>query len=204
MGEATVKTLASRLSSGLRQYGVAISLCLFALILYLVWQYHASIGWSYIWVMFIGGAVGAIELLGRYLYAPLRAISTTSGWIYILVNVGAAAAAYYMIGPNGFDIFPASKAAAATEAASLSDLKSILLAGFGALAFMRSSLFKFRVGDNEIGIGPAAILDTLLMVADRGVDRQEAIWRAGGHRCAGPGSETPPRASIFSRPIVWR
>jgi hypothetical protein len=43
---------------------------------------------------------------------------------------------------------------------------------------MRSSVFKVRVGDSDIGIGPAAILDTLLLVADRGVDRQEAVSRA--------------------------
>jgi hypothetical protein len=33
-------------------------------------------------------------------------------------------------------------------------------------------------GDSDIGIGPAAILDTLLLVADRGVDRGEAVARA--------------------------
>lgn len=43
---------------------------------------------------------------------------------------------------------------------------------------MRSSVFKVRVGDSDIGIGPAAILDTLLLVADRGVDRREAVARA--------------------------
>jgi hypothetical protein len=57
-------------------------------------------------------------------------------------------------------------------------LNQVLTAGFGSLVFMRSSLFKVRVGDSDIGIGPAAILDTLLLVADRGVDRREAVARA--------------------------
>ena len=58
------------------------------------------------------------------------------------------------------------------------DLIKVLTAGFGSLVFMRSSVFKVRVGDSDIGIGPAAILDTLLLVADRGVDRREAVARA--------------------------
>jgi hypothetical protein len=130
---------------------------------------------AYLSVIVIGGFVGAVELLGRYLYAPVRAILTPSGVLYIVVNMAAAAAAFYMIGSHGFDVFKADEADAAQD---LNQLKAVLLAGFGALAFMRSSIFKIRIGDSAIGIGPAAILDTLLVVADRGVDRQEAILRA--------------------------
>ena len=35
-----------------------------------------------------------------------------------------------------------------------------------------------RVGDQEVGIGPAVFVDTLLRVADRGVDRERARERA--------------------------
>lgn len=116
----------------------------------------------------LGGAVGAVEILGRYRHAPLRAVLTGSGICYVLINVAASCAAYYLL--CVFEIFPGI-----TDA---DQVKRVLTAGFGSLVFMRSSLFKVRVGDADVGIGPAAILDTFLLVADRGVDRREAVARA--------------------------
>lgn len=116
----------------------------------------------------IGGLVGCVELLGRYRYAPLRAAFTVSGGAYIAINLMAAWAAFYMI--DAFQVLQNTTVA--------KDLTHILLAGFGSLVFMRSSFFKVRVGDADIGIGPSVVLDTLLLVADRGVDRREAVERA--------------------------
>jgi hypothetical protein len=121
-------------------------------------------------VMTIGGGVGWVEILGRYRYAPVRATLTASAGAYVLVNIAAAAVAYYLI-----PFFVDALAVANTPKLVI---QKVLLAGFGALAFLRSSLFKFRVGDADIGVGPAALLDTLLLVADRGVDRREAVSRA--------------------------
>jgi hypothetical protein len=118
--------------------------------------------------MAIGGIVGGVEILGRYRHSPVRAILTLSGFSYILINIGASWAAYYML--IAFEVFKNTVVA--------KDLIQVLTAGFGSLVFMRSSVFKVRVGDSDIGIGPAAILDTLLLVADRGVDRREAVARA--------------------------
>jgi hypothetical protein len=53
-----------------------------------------------------------------------------------------------------------------------------LVAGFGALAFFRSSLFIVRVGDQDVGMGPSAFLQSVLEAADRGVDRGEANVRS--------------------------
>lgn len=118
--------------------------------------------------MAIGGMVGAVEILGRYRHAPFRAVLTWNGFLYVFINIGAAWAAYYMLAE--FKVFEGRAVA--------KDLTHILTAGFGSLVFMRSSFFKVRIGDSDIGIGPAAILDTLLLVADRGVDRREAVARA--------------------------
>jgi hypothetical protein len=118
--------------------------------------------------MAIGGLVGAVEILGRYRHAPFRAVLTWNGLLYIIINIAAAWAAYYML--VQFQIFD--------DATVAKELTQVLTAGFGSLVFMRSSIFKVRVGDSDIGIGPAAILDTLLLVADRGVDRREAVARA--------------------------
>lgn len=118
--------------------------------------------------MAIGGAVGAVELLGRYRHAPLRATLNWSGVFYILINILASWAAYFLLAT--FSVFDLAKDA--------EQVKAALTAGFGSLVFMRSSIFNVRVGESDIGIGPAAILDTLLLVADRGVDRREAVARA--------------------------
>jgi hypothetical protein len=118
----------------------------------------------------IGGGVGWAELLARYRTAPLRATLTTSALAYVAVNVGAAATAYWLI-----PIFDDELGKSATQKAAI---ERVLLASFGSLAFLRSSLFKWSVAGADVNIGPAALLDTLLLVADRGVDRREAISRA--------------------------
>jgi hypothetical protein len=129
-------------------------------------------GLPYLLAMTIGGFVGLVEIAGRYRYAPTQAVSSFSGAVYIALNLGASAAAYYLIG-----IFEVVKKS--TEASTpRSEVEAVLLAGFGALVFLRSSLFKVKVGDADVGVGPAAILDTLLLVADRGVDRRQAVARA--------------------------
>ena len=143
-----------------------------AFALFAAWRIVLMPGGAWLIVAASGAAVGAIELLGRYPYAPLRAVFSGSGLVYVVVNVLASVAAYHVVGKDGFHLF------AATTPPEKKHLFEIFTAGFGALVFMRSSVFKTRVGDAEVGIGPAALLDTLLLSADRGVDRQEAALRA--------------------------
>ena len=54
----------------------------------------------------------------------------------------------------------------------------VLIAGFGAMALFRSSLFIVRVHDQDVGIGPSSLLKSLLDAADRGVDRVRGTQRA--------------------------
>jgi len=54
----------------------------------------------------------------------------------------------------------------------------VLTAGFSALLFFRTSLFKLRVGDADLAVGPSIVLDSLLAAADRAVDRVMAQPRA--------------------------
>jgi uncharacterized protein YjdB len=57
-------------------------------------------------------------------------------------------------------------------------IMQILLAGFGAMAFFRTSVFTFRQGDQDIGIGPIAFLQVMLKATDRAVDRLRAYERS--------------------------
>jgi hypothetical protein len=53
-----------------------------------------------------------------------------------------------------------------------------MTAGFGAMALLRSKLFIFRTDDGkEYPIGPAIVMDTILRLLDRNIDRLRASKR---------------------------
>ena len=53
-----------------------------------------------------------------------------------------------------------------------------LVAGFGAMAFLRSAVFVVRAGDQDVGVGPSGFLQVVLNATDRAVDRRRAGARA--------------------------
>src|SRR5215471_4240067 len=113
-----------------------------------------------------GLLVGVTELVARYRDRPLAALSTMSGLVYVVVNGAASGFALWLIRDNG--IAADTKLIAPTVA-------QVLLAGFGTMAFFRTSLFTLRVGESDVAIGPAAVLQVILNAADRACDR----FRAG-------------------------
>lgn len=127
----------------------------------------------YVLVALLGSAVAIGELVSRYRDAPVRATITASALVYIALNAGASVAALALI--RAFDWKFGLGDATSAEAV---DWTQALIAGFGALALFRSSLFLVRVGDQDVGMGPSAFLHSVLDAADRGVDRQEANVRS--------------------------
>ena len=119
----------------------------------------------------IGAILGTVELLGRYRDDPWRAIKTRSAALYIIVNILAAILAYHLI--RVFDV----RFGISDNAAKLVNLR-IMLAGLGAMAFFRTSLFTVRVADTDVAVGPGMILQVLLNVTDRTLDRDRALPRA--------------------------
>ena len=122
--------------------------------------------WFYVLVGALGAAVAIGELVSHYRDAPMRALATFPALLYIGINAGASLGALALIrafdwkfGMNG--------------TSSDADVRwtQTLVAGFGALAFFRSSLFIANIGGQDIGIGPSAFLQSVLDAADRGVDR---------------------------------
>jgi hypothetical protein len=129
--------------------------------------------WFYVLVGVLGTAVAVGELVSRYRDAPMRALATFPALIYIAINAGASLGALALIrafdwkfGVNG------------TSSDAAVRWTQTLIAGFGALAFFRSSLFIVHVGDQDIGMGPSAFLQSVLDAADRGVDRTRANARS--------------------------
>lgn len=130
---------------------------------------------DYIWVAFVGFLVGVTELVSRYRDNPARALLNFPAVLYVLFNVAAAVLALFLIRDVfqwkfNFDNVP--------ENLTKIKVVGILVAGLGAMAFFRSSLFVFRVGDKDVPLGPGIVLQVLLDVTDRAVDRSRAHPRA--------------------------
>lgn len=128
---------------------------------------------SYLIVFLFGALVGIAELVSRYRDEPWKAIFSTAGLTYLLVNACAACFALYMIDIFGWDFGIDEQSS--DEAKRMTH---ILAAGFGSIALFRSALFTVRLGDNDINVGPSAFLQILLSASDRSVDRCRARSRA--------------------------
>jgi hypothetical protein len=123
--------------------------------------------WSWLdWaaVAMLGGVVGASELISRYKDHPGAAIQTWPAIFYIAINSAASVGALGLIQANRW--FGPSR------------WIQILMAGVGAMAFFRTSLFVVRAGDRDVGVGPSGFLQIFLTAADRAVDRKRAAARS--------------------------
>ena len=136
--------------------------------------------WQLLVAGLLGGAVGATELAARYRDDPVAALRTLPGVVYVIVNIAAAVAALVIVKAFGWTFGLASDASALQV-----QVVQVLVAGVGSAALFRSSLFTVHQGDQEIGIGPSALLASLLGLVDRGVDRQRALERLGRDDLAG-------------------
>ena len=132
---------------------------------------------SYRGVLLLGGVVcfllasvvGASELIARYRDRPGGTLRTAGAFVYLVVNGAAAVGAYWLIGVYNVDF--------GVEGPALEPTR-IMVASFGSVAFFRSSLFLTRINDTDVGIGPSALLATLLSAADRSVDKRRAMDRS--------------------------
>jgi hypothetical protein len=117
-----------------------------------------------------GLLVGMGELVSRYQDAPGRAVRTPSGALYCGINAVAAAIAILFVRAMGLTFGFASGVG--------SYWAQIIVAGFGAMAILRSSLFTAHIDDKDIPIGPSSFLQIILDAADRDVDRRRAQSRS--------------------------
>jgi len=117
----------------------------------------------------LGILVAAAELVSRYRDAPTPALYSRPAAIYLAINAAASAGALRLI--HVFDLKFGATAPAAV------DWTRVLVAGVGAMAFFRTSLFTVRAGDKDIAVGPASFLQIFREAADREVDRVRARSR---------------------------
>jgi len=122
-----------------------------------------------LWVAVFGALVGIGELISRYRDNPWGTIKSPPGFFYIALNALVSVAALILIRGFGWTFNSLEDAVRWTQ---------VLVAGFGAMALFRSSLFTVRVGDQDVSVGPNSFLQIILGAADRQVDRRQATVRA--------------------------
>jgi hypothetical protein len=116
-----------------------------------------------------GSVIGASELISRYRDAPVRALLNSAAGAYLLVNAIVSACTYGLLTNYGRTFIPALTA---------DPLMRSIVAGFGAMAVLRSKFFTLRTEKGEdISVGPDAAISVFLSAADRGVDRTRAAKR---------------------------
>jgi hypothetical protein len=112
----------------------------------------------------LGGGVGLTELVTRYRDKPSGLVRTLGFWVYVLLNAGASMAALGFILVFGWTF--------GQDSTPARTMIQVLVAGLAAMALFRSSLFNLKIGSEEVSIGPSALLASLLVVVDRGIDRR--------------------------------
>lgn len=128
---------------------------------------------DYLLVAIFGGFVGVVEIVSRYRDAPVRAVRTLPGLLYLTINaissVAALALARLFGWTFGFD---------PVEQAQIVRWSQVIAAGFGAMLIFRTSLFTIRSGEEDVGVGLNSLLKVILDAADRAVGRTRAEARA--------------------------
>lgn len=124
---------------------------------------------AYLVAAVLGGLVGAVEIFQRYRSEPFRAVWNPWGGAYIAFNGFVA----------GIGFFIAIRAEGLiSERSSLELLRWAALAAFSSSALLRAKLMTIRLSDGkEVALGPELIIQTLLTVLDRELDRYRARHR---------------------------
>lgn len=118
--------------------------------------------WFWLWLAgIIGFLIGLSELLNRY-KAFLYIFTNGYSWLYMGVNMAAGMIAYALI--IRYDL-------------KLGDIGRIpvgksIIAGIGAMAFLRSSVFSYKDSAGKpVDVGPAALLNVILKATERQFDQ---------------------------------
>jgi hypothetical protein len=145
----------------------ALVLVAVALIAGMVLPHDLETARDYLSVFVLGAVIGVSDVFSRYQEAPLRTLGTPGALTRIATNAAASGLALWLIktpfGPGPLTISnPAAQ---------------IVAAGFGALALLRISL-RFRFSGQDVSIGPADLIDSILAAGDRDANRASTVATA--------------------------
>jgi hypothetical protein len=120
-------------------------------------------------IAFLSGAlVGATEILSRYRDEQVKAILSPDGLLYVLFNGAVSTFALILI-------FRFENSVPGLSFFKGNSLTAAIAAGFGSTAIMRTRIAVIKGTDNkDVSIGPDIVINLLLSMIDRRIDR----WRA--------------------------
>ena len=122
----------------------------------------------------VGAVVGAVEILQRYRDAPFRALFSGWGIGYMLLNAAVSYGTFWVL----YHWVGTPPSAAGEHNDPLHLLIVAAGAGFGGTTLIRARLATIRLpGGQEVGIGPAIVIETLLAEVVRQLDRQLGVER---------------------------
>jgi hypothetical protein len=134
----------------------------------------------YVWAALVAAVVSLAELATRYKDDPWLAVRSGPSVFYTLINAAVAACCVWVLlhyDPNAFAVVSVSDAARA-DGGAYDSVKVVFICGLGSLALLRASVFKARVHDTDVSVGPAIVIEQILKVVDRAIDRKLAERRA--------------------------
>jgi hypothetical protein len=118
----------------------------------------------YVLVVLLGFLVAFAELLSRSSEGASEIFKALPAYIYFLINGMASALSYWLITDS--HILP--------DQTGLPEAMKIILAGFSAMAILRSSFGSVKVGGVVYEAGIAPIVQVFLIAAERAFDRKRS------------------------------
>lgn len=125
--------------------------------------------YEWLTVAVLGLLIGITDIISRYRDKPYSVLWTIPSLFYLFVNALASVLSLLSVRAFEWDFGLQGTRASWTQ---------VLVAGFGAMALLRASLWNVQVGDETVSIGLKNFLDILLGSVDRAVDRKRAQQRA--------------------------
>lgn len=119
----------------------------------------------------VGAIIGIAEIFSRYRDEPDDALLTLPAMGYLVVNASASVAALVVIRLLNWTFGIVAEQ-------SIIAWAQVFIAGFSAMAVLRTTIWKVRVNDEDVAVGPSRFLDAVLNTVDRAVDRKRAAQRA--------------------------
>lgn len=116
-----------------------------------------------------GALIGAAEIVSQFRDEPDDALRTLPAMSYLLFNALASLLALAIIRIFGWTM--------GVEDPALTGWAQVVVAGFGAMALLRASIFTVREGERVIPIGPSRFLEVVLASVKDSVDRKRAEQR---------------------------
>lgn len=114
----------------------------------------------------LAAATAFVELLSRYRDEPFRAVfGSPFSLAHVAVNAAGGLLAYGVL------------TGATPHADDGVRLRSAFTAGLGAAVVLRARAFSARVDGADIAVGPGFVVDQLLTILDRQIDRRRALER---------------------------